>query len=233
MNIAIIPARGGSKRIPRKNIKPFAGRPIIGYSIAAAKESGLFEHVFVSTDDAEIAQVARDQGAETPFLRPAELADDFTGTNLVVRHALGWARDAGMQVRYACCIYATAPFIKPQYLCEGYEMLVSSGKSYVFSITRFAFPIQRAIRLVADRTVEPFFLQHVLTRSQDLEEAYHDAAQFYWGTTEAFLNDVPIFSSASLPIILPRRLVLDIDTPEDWEQAEFMFRALKSREADE
>ncbi len=228
MSIAIIPARGGSKRIPRKNIRPFAGRPIIGYSIAAAKQSELFEHVIVSTDDAEIARVAKELGAEAPFLRPAALADDFTGTNAVVRHALEWARDEQVLTKYACCIYATAPLIRSDCLREGYQKLVSSGKSYVFSMTRFSYPIQRAIRRVADGTVEPFFQQYIPARSQDLEEAYHDAAQFYWGTSEAFLNDIPMLSSASLPMILPRKFVLDIDTPEDWEQAELMFAALKS-----
>lgn len=225
MKLAVIPARGGSKRIPRKNIRPFAGKPIIGYSIEAALDSGLFDRVVVSTDDEEIAAVARAFGAETPFIRPSSLADDHTGTNAVIRHAIIWHRDQGQPVDYACCIYATAPFIQVRYLKEGFEKLVASGKSYVFSVTSFPFPIQRAIRLNARGEVEALFPEHVFSRSQDLEDAYHDAGQFYWGRAQAFVDEIVAFSPASLPVILPRHLVQDIDTLEDWRRAELMYQA--------
>jgi pseudaminic acid cytidylyltransferase len=225
VKMALIPARGGSKRIPRKNIKEFGGKPIISYSIEAARQCGLFDRIVVSTDDEEIAEVARSFGAEIPFLRPKPLADDHTGTNDVVKHALQWFAAQGTPVNYACCIYATAPFIQPRYLREGYEKLVASGKSYAFAVTSFPFPIQRAIRLRPEGTVEPLHPEHVFTRSQDLEETYHDSGQFLWGKAEAFLTDTVAFSAASVPVVIPRYLVQDIDTPEDWLRAELMFQA--------
>lgn len=226
MKVAVIPARGGSKRIPRKNIKEFAGKPIIAYSIEAALRSALFDRIIVSTDDEEIARVAEGFGAEIPFLRPKTLADDFTGTNQVVRHLLTQLKGEGCEPAYACCIYATAPFLDERYLIEGYQRLVASGKSFAFSVTSYPFPIQRAIKINHDGAVEPFFPEHVFTRSQDLQEAYHDAAQFYWGTAQAFLQEEILFSPASVPVILPRHLVRDIDTPQDWHEAELMLRAL-------
>ena len=225
MRIAIIPARGGSKRIPRKNIRPFHGKPMIAYSIDAARRSGLFAGIVVSTDDPEIARVATELGAETPFVRPAPLSDDHTGTNAVVRHALEWLAEHGRSAEYACCIYATAPFIKPEYLRAGFERLSSSGKSFAFSVTSFPFAVQRALRIDAGGGLEPCWPQHASSRSQDLEELYHDAGQFYWGRASAFLSDVPLYSPASLPIILPRHLVQDIDTLEDWRRAELMYAA--------
>lgn len=228
MNIAIIPARGGSKRIPRKNIKEFAGKPIIAYSIEAATASGLFDSVIVSTDDAEIAEVARSFGAEIPFLRPKSLSDDFTGTTPVVKHAIDWFARNKAPVSCVCCIYATSPFIQKEFLVEAYQKLISSGKSYVFSVTSFAYPIKRAIRIAADGTVDPIYPENILVRSQDLEDAYHDAGQFYFGTAEAWMNDVVAFSSASLPMVLPRYLVQDIDSEEDWKRAELMYLAWQS-----
>jgi N-acylneuraminate cytidylyltransferase len=227
MKIAVIPARGGSKRIPRKNIRPFLGKPIIAYSIEAAHRCGLFDRVIVSTDDEEIAELAQQFGAETPFLRPRELADDFTGTNAVVKHAIQWFTEQGQPVDYVCCIYATAPFVQARYLKEGWEKLESSGKSFAFSVTSFPFPVQRAIRINAQGDVEALYPENIFKRSQDLEEAYHDAAQFYWGRAEAFINDIVTFSSASAPIVLPRYLVQDIDTLEDWQRAELMFISLQ------
>jgi N-acylneuraminate cytidylyltransferase len=226
LKIAVIPARGGSKRIPRKNIRPFCGKPIIAYSIAAAKESALFDHILVSTDDEEIAAVARESGATTPFMRPKAIADDFTGTNAVVKHAITWFAEQGSDVAHACCIYATAPLIQSRFIREGYERLSASDAAFAFSVTDYAFPIQRAVRVTADGRVEALYPEHRMTRSQDLEAAYHDAGQFYWGTAQAFLDDVPLFSSRSIGIILPRLLVQDIDTPEDWEQAEAMYQVL-------
>lgn len=225
MKIAVIPARGGSKRIPRKNITAFAGKPIIAYSIAAAQQSGLFDQVVVSTDDQEIADVARQLGAAIPFLRPPTLADDHTGTNAVVKHAIGWFDQQGPAVSHACCIYATAPFLQPQYLQQGHDKLLESGKAFVFSVTTFPAPVQRALRLTAAGEIAALYPQYRQVRSQDLEPAYHDAGQFYWGTAAAFLGDEVLFSPAALPVILPRHLVQDIDTPEDWLRAELMYRA--------
>jgi N-acylneuraminate cytidylyltransferase len=227
MNIAIIPARGGSKRIPGKNIKDFCGQPIIAYSIQAAQKSGLFDRIIVSTDDEEIAAVSRQFGAEIPFLRPQELADDYTGTNAVVKHALEWFRDHGEPAQYACCIYATAPFIQFEYLKQGFDKLISSNKDFVFSVTSFEFPIQRAVRINQDGEVEPFFPDHISSRSQDLEETYHDAGQFYWGYAESYLNGKEPHTSKSLPVILPRYLVQDIDTMEDWHKAEQIYKSIQ------
>ena len=225
LKVAIIPARGGSKRIPRKNVKPFAGKPIIGYSIDAARICGLFDRILVSTDDEEIAATARAFGAEVPFLRPTSLADDFTGTNAVVKHALDWLLARGEEVDCACCIYATAPFLQPSFLAEGYRRLTETRRSFAFSVTSFRFPIQRALRVTSGGGVDAIFPEHIFTRSQDLEEAFHDAGQFYWGTCQAFLEDRVLFSPSSVPVILPGHLVQDIDTPQDWLQAEYMLRA--------
>ncbi len=234
MKLCVIPARGGSKRIPRKNIRPFAGLPIIAWSIRAARETGLFDRVVVSTEDEEIAAVAREHGADIPYLRPKDLADDHTGTDAVVKHAIAWHREQGFDVSHACCIYATAPFVRARYLKEGHDRLLASGKSFAFSVTSFPFPIQRALRLTADggeSGVEAMQPEHIDTRSQDLEPAYHDAGQFYWGTAAAFLNDEVIFSRASIPILLPRWLVQDIDTEEDWRRAELLHQVLALQEA--
>ncbi len=227
MRVALIPARGGSKRIPRKNIRPFLGKPIIAYSIEAARASCSFDRILVSTDDPEIAAVARSFGAETPFLRPKDLADDHTGTAAVVKHALEWLSSAGTPASLICCIYATAPFVRPEDLAEGWRRLEASAQSYAFSVTSYAFAIQRALKLVQGG-VAMFQPEHAETRSQDLEEAYHDAGQFYWGRPDAFLGDVPLFSAAAIPIVLPRHRVQDIDTEEDWRRAEHMYRALQA-----
>lgn len=227
MRLAVIPARGGSKRIPRKNIKPFGGRPMIAWSIQAAMQSGCFDQVIVSTDDAEIADVACAHGADVPFMRPAELSDDHTGTIPVIRHAIEWIMQRGTTPEKVCCIYATAPFIRAEDIKQGLDILDSTGSDYAFSVTSYAFPIQRAIRLTTTGRVEMFFPEHFHSRSQDLEEAYHDAGQFYWGQCSAWLAGKPIFSPSSAPIILPRHRVQDIDTPEDWERAEWMFKAMR------
>ncbi|MFO7812813.1 MAG: pseudaminic acid cytidylyltransferase [Pelovirga sp.] len=228
MNVAIIPARGGSKRIPKKNIKPFCGKPMIAWSIAAAQDSGCFERIIVSTDDDEIAAVANAAGAETPFVRPSELANDHAGTGVVIRHALQWLLDKGEQINLVCCLYATAPFVTAPDLRSGMARLQAAPeKKYAFSVTSFPFPIQRAIRLTDDGGVEPFQPECMPMRSQDLEEAYHDAGQFYWGRPEAFLHGPSVFSPLSVPIILPRHRVQDIDTEEDWIRAEYLHRALQ------
>lgn len=227
MRLAIIPARGGSKRIPRKNIKHFCGKPMIAWSIEAAQLSGCFDHIIVSTDDAEIADVARANGAEVPFMRPPELSDDYTGTTAVIAHAINWMCLNAGQVDFACCIYATAPFVVAEDLRHGFDVLQQSGADYAFSATSYAFPIQRAIRITADQRVEMFSPEHFNTRSQDLEEAFHDAGQFYWGRAVAWLAEKPLFSQDAAPVLLPRRRVQDIDTSEDWERAEWLLKAMQ------
>jgi N-acylneuraminate cytidylyltransferase len=226
--VAIIPARGGSRRIPGKNIREFRGKPILAYSIEAAQASGLFDDIIVSTDDEAIAAVARDYGASVPFIRPADIADDYTGTNAVVKHAVQWLLDAGHTIEYVCCIYATAPLLSARYLREGLEKLRGSGKMFSFSIASFPFSIYRALRIDEHGTLSPRFPEFSEARSQDLEEHYHDAGQFYWGLPEAFLGDVALYSDASVPIHLPRHLVQDIDSLEDWERAELLHAALHS-----
>lgn len=230
MNIAIIPARGGSKRIPRKNIKPFCGKPIIAYSVTAAREAGIFDKIIVSTDDEEIAGVAQACGADVPFSRPAELADDLTGTIPVIRHAIDWLSDNGVHAEFVCCIYATAPFVTPADLRRGFATLHSAGSEYAFSVTSYPFPIQRAVKITAAGRLGMFQPEFAAARSQDLEKAYHDAGQFYWGRASAFVKQLPLFSELSAPVIIPRHRVQDIDTPEDWVQAELMFQALLRQE---
>lgn len=229
MKIAIIPARGGSKRIPRKNIKPFCDKPMIAWPIQAALQSGCFDQVIVSTDDAEIAGTARHWGAIVPFTRPAELADDQTTTIPVIRHAIEWLQAQGQTPKQVCCIYATAPFVSASDLRQGLEILTKTGSDYAFSVTSYAFPIQRAIRISDTDRVEMFNPEHLNTRSQDLEPAWHDAGQFYWGSAEAWLMGKPIFSSNAVPVKLPRHRVQDIDTPEDWIRAEWLFKALQGK----
>ncbi|MDD2338553.1 MAG: pseudaminic acid cytidylyltransferase [Geobacteraceae bacterium] len=227
MKIAVIPARGGSKRIPRKNIKEFCGKPMITWSIEAALQSGCFDRIVVSTDDTEIAEVAQRFGAEVPFMRPAELSDDHTGTTAVIRHATEWFIEQGQQPEQVCCIYATAPFISPEDIQRGLEILTATGSDYAFSVTSYPFPIQRAIRLTPHGRVEMFNPKEFNSRSQDLEDAYHDAGQFYWGCASAWLSEKKIFSSAASPVLLPRYRVQDIDTMEDWQRAELMFKSMQ------
>jgi N-acylneuraminate cytidylyltransferase len=227
MNIAIIPARGGSKRIPRKNIKEFYGKPLIAYSIEAAKASKCFDRIIVSTDDDEIAEVAKTYGAEVPFIRPSGISDDFATTLDVMKHAINWCKENGMEIENACCIYATAPFLLPEYIQQGLKSLSENPVKYTFTATSFAFPIQRAIKLDCNNQVDMFQPEHLNTRSQDLEEAYHDAGQFYWGTATSFLEGASFFAKHSIAIKLPRKRVQDIDTPEDWDLAEILYSVLK------
>ena len=226
--IAIIPARGGSKRIPRKNIKLFCAKPMIAWSIEAALQSGCFDQVIVSTDDQEIAEVARQYGATVPFMRPAELSDDHTGTVPVIQHAIEWVNAQGQPVEQACCLYATAPFVSAEDINRGLDILNATQSDYAFSVTSYAFPIQRAIRLNDEGRVQMFNPEHFNTRSQDLEEAFHDAGQFYWGTADAWLKGRMIFGAGSAPVPLPRHRVQDIDTPEDWVRAEWLFKAMQA-----
>lgn len=218
MNIAIIPARGGSKRIPRKNIKAFCGQPMIAYAIKAAQASDLFEHVLVSTDDAEIQAIANSLGAETPFVRPAELANDFTATVPVVAHAVQACESLGWQFSNVCCIYPGVPFIEEGDLKGSLARLLESGVDYCFPVTEYPSAIQRALERNSNGLMAPFYPEYELTRTQDLEAAFYDAGQFYWGTKKAWLTNSRIHRGLGYEI--PNWRVVDIDTPADWERAE-------------
>lgn len=227
MKLAVIPARGGSKRIPRKNIRPFLGKPIIAYSIEAAIESRCFDKVIVSTDDVEIAEVARRFGADVPFTRPEHLSDDHAGTTAVVGHAIEWCFEAGEKVESVCCLYATAPFITPKLIQDGYRMLVDGDAEFVFSVAKFPFPIQRALHREESGFLAPVNPETFLMRSQDLDETFHDAGQFYWGLPESFLCGNPLLEKKSAGVILPRHFVQDIDTLEDWRHAELLYQTAR------
>ncbi|MFW3407093.1 pseudaminic acid cytidylyltransferase [Aliarcobacter butzleri] len=227
--VAIIPARGGSKRIPKKNIKLFHGKPLIAYSIEVAIKSKLFDKVVVSTDDEEIAKIAKEFGAEVPFLRPKELSDDFTGTGAVINHAINFLKEQGEEIDFVCTIYATAPLLQEKYLIKAYERLKNSNAKNAFSCTSMPFPIQRTFKITSNERCEMFWPENFMKRSQDLEEAFQDAGQFYW-TNLNIKSDEITFGKDSIPIILPRYLVQDIDTLEDWQRAEFMYEAIKKSE---
>ena len=227
MIICVIPARGGSKRIPRKNIKEFNGKPIIAYSIEAAFESNCFDQVIVSTDDNEIKEVAKKYGAQVPFVRPEKLSNDSAGTIPVIKHAIEWMEQKNNYIKHVCCLYATAPFIKSKVLIKAYQQLKDSGADYCFSVTSFTFPIQRAIKIVQGDKVEMFYPEYFNKQSQDLEEDYHDAGQFYWLKANTFIKNPVIYTDNAIPVILPRNLTQDIDTEEDWINAEHMYTAMK------
>lgn len=229
MRIAVIPARGGSKRIPRKNIKSFNGKPMIAWSIEVAKASGLFEKIIVSTNDIEIAEIAEQWGAEVPFMRPAELSNDYAGTAEVIAHATQWGLDQGFDLASVCCIYATAPFVQLRDIERGCEALDFGDWDYAFTVTDFAAPIFRSFKQTKQGGLEMFFPEHFGTRSQDLPLALHDAGQFYWGRPEAWIQGKRIFGDRSKPILIPRWRVQDIDTPEDWERAEILAPIIMGR----
>jgi len=227
MRLCVIPARGGSKRIPHKNIKEFYGQPMIGYSIKAALDSQCFDQVIVSTDDAEIAEVSKSFGAIVPFVRPDELANDYTATVPVIKHAIEWFDAQGQKPLEVCCLYATAPFVTADAIKKSYDQMQYTQADYCFTVTSFVFPIQRAVKITAENRIEMLYPEYLETRSQDLEESYHDAGQFYWGKAESFRQQKPLFSKSATPYILPRHLVQDVDTPEDWKRAELMYQVLK------
>lgn len=227
MNVAIIPARGGSKRIPRKNIKNFHGKPIIAYSIIAAKESRLFDRIIVSTDDDEIANISLSFGAEVPFIRPFDISDDYSTTNDVIKHSIHWLNKNECSPEYICCIYPTAPFIQIDDIVNSYMTISGdSDINYCFPVCEFPYPIQRAMRCNENGRVEMFQPQYFTARSQDLDNAYHDAGQFYWGRANAYINDEPIFSTNSIPLIISRKRVIDLDNQEDWDIAVSMYEYL-------
>ena len=212
MNVAIIPARGGSTRITKKNIKEFSGEPIISYSIKAAKESGLFGRVIVSTDCERIAEVARRSGAEVPFMRPAELGRNEINVADVVCHAISQLQKDGCDITYACCITATAPFLQSKYLAEGFGLISEHDVDSVVSITRFPFPVFRAFKKDTDGRLRFIWPEYEFAHSNNLSESYHDAAQFYWVNVEKFLVSNSIMGKEVLPVLLPEYLVVDIDT---------------------
>ena len=228
MNIAIIPARGGSKRIPRKNIKEFCGKPMIAYAITAAKESGLFEHIVVSTDDEEIAQIATTWGAETPFVRPVELANDYTATVPVIVHAIEDCRNLGWKFNQVCCIYPGVPFIQIDDLKQALGHMNITEADYCFPVAEYPSAIQRALKRLSNGKMQPFYPEFELTRTQDLGLAYYDAGQFYWGKTEAWISNPKVHSNG-LGYIIPNWRVVDIDTPEDWLRAELIYRAITNK----
>jgi len=222
----VIPARGGSKRIPRKNIREFAGKPMIAHSIGCAARSGLFDRIIVSTDDEEIRRIAQEFGAAAPFLRPAALADDHAGTAAVMAHAVSWLQRDDTQPSAVCCIYATAPFIRAEDLVSGLELLETGPWKFVFAATDFPASVERAFRKRPDGRLEMLFPEQLDTRSQDLDAVFHDAAQFYWGRAEAWVADARIFGADSTIVQVPRWRVQDIDTEDDWCRAEAMLAYL-------
>jgi N-acylneuraminate cytidylyltransferase len=229
LRVAVIPARGGSKRIPRKNIKEFCGKPMIAWSIETARDSGVFDRIIVSTDDEEIAHVAVQCGAETPFRRPAALSDDYADTVEVVAHATQWLLDHGCSISAVCCIYATAAFLQKNDLARGLQVLENGDWAYVFSATDYASSIFRAFRNFDAGGIEMFFPEHYDKRSQDLPRAFHDAAQFYWGRPESWIDRRWLFDRHSSVVTVPRWRVQDIDTEDDWDRAELMFQLIKQR----
>lgn len=229
MNIAIIPARGGSKRIPGKNIKLFHGKPIIAYAIETALASGLFSRVVVSTDSKEIAQVAQEYGAEVPFLRPKDIADDFATTASVLSHGLGWFRSQGDEIEALCCIYPTAVFLRQEYLQKGHELLNSCTASSVFSVAEFPSSPFRAFLAGGDGSLRMAYPEHELSRTNDLPEMYFDAGQFYWLNAEKFAVNPQLYTSDARPVTIPSYLVQDIDTLDDWIYAELIFEIIEKK----
>lgn len=225
--IAIIPARGGSKRIPRKNIKLFAGQPMISYAIRIAIESDLFDHVVVSTDDDDIADIARKFGAAVPFTRPTELSDDETATVPVIAHAINTCTEQGWAFDSVCCIYPCVPFLQVHDLIDSFRLFNSAETKYCLSVVEFPSPVQRAFAMNAQGVVTPYFPENELTRTQDLTTAYHDAGQFYWGSLESWRSNDRIHSNA-VGFQLPSWRTIDIDMPDDWIRAEIYYQRAKA-----
>ena len=226
MVVAIIPARGGSKRIPNKNIKEFAGRPLIVYAIDAAMDAEIFDKIIVSTDSSEIAEAALKIGAEVPFIRPAELADDYTPTFPVLKHAVNWLLKHDFSIDYFCCIYPN-PFITAENIVKAFHLIKEKQISSVIPITTFSFPIFRGFKITKKGTLEYIFPEHFSARSQDLPETYHDIGQFYWCNCKKIMAAERIPQADSVPFIIPRHLSQDLDTPEDWETAEKLYNAFQ------
>ncbi len=225
-NICIIPARGGSKRIPKKNIKKFIDKPIIAYSIEAALKSNIFDEVMVSTDDEKIAEIAKEYGANVPFIRSSKNSDDFATTLDVINEVIEHYQSIGIEYQTACCLYATAPFVTSNLLSLGYNKLISNHFDSVFPIIKYSFPIQRALK-IKDNKVEMFNPEHINTRSQDLEGSYHDSGQFYFFQVKTILGKGKMWTDNTSYITLNELEVQDIDTETDWKLAELKFKLLK------
>lgn len=223
MNIAVIPARGGSKRIPRKNVKDFGGKPMIAWAISAAQECSLFDQIMVSTDDLEIAAISREWGALTPFLRPAELANDTAGTVPVIAHALRELRSEGFLFNYAACIYPCSPFLHAEDIRDAYTMLIDSGEDFVYPVTEYVHPTFRAMRRTLSGNMEFVFPESEMMRTQDLEVTYHDAGQFYWGKCDAWLAEKRMHT-AGIGMVMPSWRFIDIDNEDDWKRAELLYK---------
>ena len=202
---------------------------MLAYSVRAALASKCFDEIIVSTDDEEIALVARKFGASTPFVRPSDLAGDHTVLLDVIIHAIQWFQERGQFVSEVCCIFATAPFVTPRALSLGLETLQATGRNFALSITSFPFSVQRAVRMATDGSINAMYPEFRETRSQDLEQGWHDAGQFCWGTSQAFVERIPVFSEHTAGVVLPRHLVQDLDTMEDWRRAELMYEVLRQR----
>lgn len=224
--LCIIPARGGSKRIPRKNIKPFMGKPIIAYSIEAALYSGIFDEVMVSTDDEEIACVARQYGATVPFLRSAETSNDYATTVDVLLEVVNKYKEQGKVFDTICCLYSTAPFVTSERLKEASSQ-ISENVDACFTIVQYSYPIQRSLRINENEYVEMKFPEHLKSRTQDLEKVYHDAGQFYFVKTEALFQEETVWCKRTAPLILSELEVQDLDTLTDWQLAEMKYQLLK------
>lgn len=223
-NLCIIPARGGSKRIVRKNIKLFLGKPIIAYSIEAAITSGLFDEVMVSTDDAEIAEIAISYGAKVPFLRSEANANDHATTFDVVQEVLSAYQSLGKNFEYTCCFYSCAPFVTADKLSSGLALLKKNNFDTVFPVMAFGFPIQRALKIGNTAKIDFFYPEYSLTRSQDLEPSYHDAGQFYWMNTERCLREKKIVTNNTGSLIISEIEGQDIDNEIDWKLAELKYK---------
>lgn len=224
--VAIITARGGSKRIPRKNIRDFCGKPILAYSIEAALASGIFDTVMVSTDDAEIAEIARKYGAEIPFMRSAENADDYAATNDVVREVLDEYAKTGECFDVVCCIYPTAPLLTADKLKTAVELLEEKDADSVIPVVRFGFPPQRCV-IMEEGQLQFKWPEYMFSRSQDLQPFYHDAGQFYCMKTESFLRENRLFMTKTFPLELSELEVQDIDNEVDWKIAELKYQILR------
>lgn len=226
MTICVIPARGGSKRIPRKNIKDFHGKPMIAWSIEAAQKASIFSKIIVSTDDNEIADIAKKMGAEVPFVRPRGLSDDYATTGDVMSHACKWMTDNGIKPTVVCCLYPTAPFVEASDLIEGLRLMSSGNWKYVFSVGEYSSPVFRSFEQDATCGVKMLFPEYFETRSQDLPNVYHDAGMFYMGSLNTWIRGVKIFDKHSFPLKIPQWRVQDIDTPDDWDRAEILAASI-------
>jgi pseudaminic acid cytidylyltransferase len=226
LTICVIPARGGSKRIPRKNIKDFHGKPMIAWSIEAAQKASIFSKIIVSTDDNEIADIAKKMGAEVPFVRPRGLSDDYATTGDVMSHACKWMTDNGIKPTVVCCLYPTAPFVEASDLIEGLRLMSSGNWKYVFSVGEYSSPVFRSFEQDATCGVKMLFPEYFETRSQDLPNVYHDAGMFYMGSLNTWIRGVKIFDKHSFPLKIPQWRVQDIDTPDDWDRAEILAASI-------